>query len=101
MKTSFMDLEPKEIFPDLPDVRKDAGLITSKQIRYMYVLIRQYGLDKEEVEDLGFRHFTSEQATELIESIQNGTFYNKYIRKDAQTLFERVTQEDYDDVPFF
>ena len=101
MKTSFMDLEPKEIFPDLPDVRKDAGLITSRQIRYIYVLIREYNLDKEEVEELGFRHFTSEEATELIESIKDNTFYNKYIRRDAQALFERVTQQDYDDVPFF
>ena len=38
----------KDVCPNMD--RTDAGLITQKQIRFIYVLIKQYNLDKAEVE---------------------------------------------------
>ena len=86
----------KDVCPGMD--RTDAGLITQKQIRYIYVLIKQYDLDKAEVEATGFRHMTSQEASNLIDSIQNGTFGIE--QKEDTSLEALLNSISDDDIPF-
>lgn len=87
-----------EVFDNLD--RSDAGLITQKQIRYVYVLARENNIPKEELDALEFRGMSSDEASELIESLQNGTFYNDYCSEDT-SLEALMADIDEDDLPFF
>lgn len=73
---NFIELTPKQIFPDLPDdPRKDGGMITQKQIRYIYVLIKQYDISKEDLEQYEFAYFDTTQARNFIDIIKERRFY--------------------------
>lgn len=101
----FINLKPKEIFPDLPDARKDGGVASMKQIGYVYVLAKQNNIPKEDLEQIEFRHFSIQEISTFIDAIKNGEFYTKYLYKSMSeiqpTLFERAMQIDDSELPFF
>lgn len=84
----FFKLKAKEIFENFEEPRKEGGLITQKQIAYVYVLAREYDIDKNALEDLEFRKFSSSQARELIDSIKDGTFESKYLGLENLNIIE-------------
>lgn len=101
----FINLKAKEIFPDLPDARKDGGVASIKQIGYVYVLAKQHNIPKEDLEQIEFRHFSIKEISEFIDAIKAGEFYSKYLYKQEDfhqpTLFERAMQIDDSELPFF
>lgn len=101
----FIDLKAKEIFPDLPDARKDGGVASMKQIGYVYVLAKQNNIPKEDLEKIEFRHFSISEISEFIDDIKTGKFYSKYMQKETSiaqpTLFNRAIEIDDSELPFF
>lgn len=101
----FINLKAQEIFPDLPDARRDGGVASMKQIGYVYVLAKQNNIDKADLEQIEFRHFSTSQISEFIDDIKAGRFYSKYINREepiAQpTLFDGTIQTSDFELPFF
>lgn len=101
----FINLKAREIFPDLPDARKDGGVATMKQIGYVYVLARQNNIPKEDLEQIEFRHFSIQEISEFIDAIKAGQFYSKYLHKQEDsietTLFGDFSAIDDSELPFF
>ena len=101
----FINLKAREIFPDLPDARKDGGVATMKQIGYVYVLAKQNNILKEDLEQIDFRHFSIQEISEFIDTIKSGQFYSKYLHKQDDsikpTLFGDFNTVDDIELPFF
>lgn len=97
----FINLKPKEIFPDLPDARKDGGVASMKQIGYVYVLAKQNNIPKEELEQIEFRHFSTSEISDFIEAIKNGQFYSKYFYDQNVIEPNLFNQIDDSELPFF
>lgn len=97
----FINLKPKEIFPDLPDARKDGGVASMKQIGYVYVLAKQNNIPKEELEQIEFRHFSTSEISDFIEAIKNGQFYSKYFYDQNVIELNLFNQIDDSELPFF
>lgn len=101
----FINLKAQEIFPDLPDARKDGGMASMKQIGYVYVLAKQNNIDKSDLEQIEFRHFTTSQISEFIDDIKAGKFYSKYINTEEfieqPTLFKKTISTNNYELPFF
>lgn len=98
--SDFFDLKTKEIFPNFEEPRKEGSLITQKQIAYVYVLAKQFEIEKEDLEDTEFRHFTAEEAREFIDLIKEGRFYEKYKRRGIEKFIEEIEEDDDDDFLF-
>ena len=98
--SSFFDLKTKEIFPDFEEARKEGGLISQKQIAYVYVLAKQFNIENEDLEDTEFRHFSAEEAREFIDLIKEGKFYTKYKKRGIEKFIEEIQEEDDDDFLF-
>lgn len=97
----FINLKASEIFPDLPDARKDGGVASMKQIGYVYVLAKQNNIPKEDLEQIEFRHFSISEISNFINAIKDGEFYSKYLHKQSdeqQLLFNQI---DDSELPFF
>lgn len=97
----FINLKPKEIFPDLPDARKDGGVASTKQIGYVYVLAKQNNIPKEDLEQIEFRNFSTSEISAFIDDIKNGYFYSKYLYEQDCTQNYLFNQIDDSELPFF
>ena len=99
----FFNLKAKEVFPDFEEPRKEGGLITQKQIAYVYVLQKKYDIEKEDLERTNFRHFTSQEARDFIDLIKEGRFYEEYKKPTITDFMEslQLLQEDDDDFIYF
>lgn len=90
----FFSLKTKEVFPDFEEPRQEASMITQKQIAYVYILQKQYNIDKDDLEDTEFRHFTAKEAREFIDLIKEGKFYQKYKKKGIERFIEEINDDD-------